>query len=251
MDTFTILTKLSNLSLQGSILSLAIFMLVNSITPGPNNLMLLHGGIKRGFWACRWHMLGISVGVTIMLWLSYWGVATLVVNHPSIMLIIKILGTVYLLWLTYHLAKNDLITVIKTALEAEKINEQIGQETNQQNSQKNKQQKRHFGELPLTFWQAVLFQWLNPKAWTMTMVAPSLALFITDVVATNIHHSTNYGLNNWLLLILCMMINLLSISCWATGGHWLRKLVHLPKLMQKIHVLVVVMTAYCALSLWL
>ena len=241
------LTIMSNLSMQGSILSLAIFMLVNSITPGPNNLMLLHGGIKRGFWACRWHMLGISVGVTIMLWLSYWGMATLIVHHPNIMLAIKILGTLYLLWLTYQLAKSDLITVVKIALRTEKINEQMGQ----QNSQKNNQQKRHFGELPLTFWQAVLFQWLNPKAWTMTMVAPSLAIFVTYAATTSTHSSANYGLNNWSLLILCMMINLLSISCWSAGGHWLRKLVHLPKLMQTIHILVVVMTAYCALSLWL
>ena len=57
-------------SFEGSVIALAIFMLVNSITPGPNNLMLLHGSIKRGFWACRFHMLGITLGVTVMLWLS-------------------------------------------------------------------------------------------------------------------------------------------------------------------------------------
>ncbi|WP_367105965.1 LysE family translocator [uncultured Psychrobacter sp.] len=84
-------------SFTGSITALAVFMFVNSITPGPNNLMLLHGSIKRGFWACRFHMLGICVGVTVMLWLSYWGMAALVVSFPSIMLIIKILGTLYLL----------------------------------------------------------------------------------------------------------------------------------------------------------
>ncbi|MGP5211577.1 LysE family transporter [Psychrobacter alimentarius] len=59
--------------LEGSITALAIFLFINSITPGPNNLMLLHGSIKRGFWACRWHMLGITTGVAVMLGLSYWG----------------------------------------------------------------------------------------------------------------------------------------------------------------------------------
>lgn len=38
---------------EGSVMALAIFLLINSITPGPNNLMLLHGSIARGFWACR------------------------------------------------------------------------------------------------------------------------------------------------------------------------------------------------------
>lgn len=75
-------TILMTAGFEGSVMALAIFMLVNSITPGPNNLMLLHGGIKCGFRQCRWHMLGITVGVTIMLWLSYWGVAALVVEYP-------------------------------------------------------------------------------------------------------------------------------------------------------------------------
>lgn len=109
----------STVSFEGSITALAIFMLVNSITPGPNNLMLLHGSIKRGFWACRWHMLGITLGVTVMLWLSYWGMAALVVSFPSIMLIIKILGTLYLLWLTYQMAKTDFTAVVNEALQYE------------------------------------------------------------------------------------------------------------------------------------
>ena len=103
-------------SFAGSITALAIFMFVNSVTPGPNNLMLLHGSIKRGFWACRWHMLGITTGVVIMLWLSYWGMAALVVSYPAVMLIIKVLGTLYLLWLTYQMAKTDFIAIINEAL---------------------------------------------------------------------------------------------------------------------------------------
>ena len=220
-------------SFEGSITALAIFMLVNSITPGPNNLMLLHGSIKRGFWACRWHMLGITLGVTIMLWLSYWGMAALVVSFPAVMLIIKVLGTLYLLWLTYQMAKTDFITVVNDALKHE-----------QQHKQANEvviEVRKRFGELPLSFGQALLFQWLNPKAWTMTVVAPSLAMF----------HAGKPWLDNYALLAMCAIINLLSISCWAAGGHWLGTLVHLPRVMRVIHALIVLMTLYCALTLWL
>ena len=222
-------------SFEGSITALALFMLVNSVTPGPNNLMLLHGGIKQGFWACRWHMLGITVGVTIMLWLSYWGMAALIISFPAVMLSIKILGTLYLLWLTYQMAKTDFIAVVNDALKHE--HEQKHNQTNEVVIEV----KKRFGELPLSFGQALLFQWLNPKAWTMTVVAPSLAMF----------HAGKPWLDNYALLAMCAIINLLSISCWAAGGHWLRKLVHLPRVMRVIHALIVLMTLYCAVTLWL
>ncbi|MGP5631993.1 LysE family translocator [Psychrobacter celer] len=214
-------------SFEGSIMALAMFMLANSITPGPNNLMLLHGGIKRGFWQCRWHMLGITTGVTIMLWLSYWGMAALVVGYPALMLTIKTLGTLYLLWLTYQMAKSDFTAIIQEALQRE------------QSGATNVKQR--FGELPFNFWQAVLFQWLNPKAWTMTVVAPSIAMF----------HTSKPWLDNYSLLALCAAVNIVSISFWAAGGHWLRKLVHLPSVMRVIHAVIVIMTLYCALTIWI
>ncbi|WP_367110228.1 LysE family translocator [uncultured Psychrobacter sp.] len=219
-------------SFTGSITALAVFMFVNSITPGPNNLMLLHGSIKRGFWACRFHMLGICVGVTVMLWLSYWGMAALVVSFPSIMLIIKILGTLYLLWLTYQMAKTDFVAIINDAIKHEQY---------KQANAAVIEAKKRFGELPLSFGQALLFQWLNPKAWTMTVVAPSLAMF----------HAGRPWLDNYPLLAMCALINILSISCWAAGGHWLRKLIHLPRVMKVIHAVIVLMTLYCAITLWL
>ncbi len=220
-------------SFAGSITALAIFMFVNSVTPGPNNLMLLHGSIKRGFWACRWHMLGITTGVVIMLWLSYWGMAALVISYPAVMLIIKVLGTLYLLWLTYQMAKTDFIAIINEAL--------LHEQRRQQSADINNEVKKSFGELPLSFGQALVFQWLNPKAWTMTMVAPSLAMF----------HAGKPWLDNYALLAMCALINILSISCWSAGGHWLRKLVHLPRVMKMIHAVIVLMTLYCAVTLWL
>ena len=223
----------STVSFEGSITALAIFMLVNSITPGPNNLMLLHGSIKRGFWACRWHMLGITLGVTIMLWLSYWGMAALVVSFPAVMLIIKVLGTLYLLWLTYQMAKTNFTVIINEALLQEQQRQQAGESVIEV--------KKSFGELPLSFGQALLFQWLNPKAWTMTVVAPSLAMF----------NAGRPWLDNYSLLAMSAVISILSISCWAAGGHWLRKLVHLPRVMRVIHAVIVLMTLYCALTLWL
>ncbi len=224
--------------LEGSITGLAVFMIINSITPGPNNLMLLQGGLKRGFWACRWHMIGICFGVGFMLWLSYWGMAALVVEHPTLMLGIKILGTGYLLWLAYHMAKSDFRTVIEQSL------------TNKGSEPKGNGKKQRFGELPLSFWQAAVFQWLNPKAWTMTVVAPSLAMLASNIFAAQVGQF-KFGLNSWPLLLMSMALNLTCISFWAAGGQTLRQLVHHPKTMRVVHALIVLATLYCAIALWI
>ncbi|WP_131668658.1 LysE family transporter [Psychrobacter pygoscelis] len=47
--------------------------------------------------------------------------ATFIVNHPSIMLTIKILGTLYLLWLTHQMARSDFSTIVNDALNREKL----------------------------------------------------------------------------------------------------------------------------------
>ncbi|WP_019672514.1 LysE family translocator [Psychrobacter lutiphocae] len=219
--------------LEGSIFALAVFILINSITPGPNNLMLLHGGIKKGLWGCRGHLLGITFGAGVMTWLSYWGMAAIVVDHPTLMLGIKILGTLYLLWLTYQMAMSDFSAMVTEALKLESSEDA------------DAKIKKKFGELPLTFWQAALFQWLNPKTWTMTVMLPSIALIHTADIGAKYA-----GLANWPLIILCMLVSLLSIAVWAAGGQWLRRLVHNPKLMKLIHIIIVAMTLYCAVALW-
>lgn len=75
----------------------------------------------------------------------------------------------------------------------------------------------------------------------MTVVAPSLAMF----------HAGRPWLDSYLLLAMCAVVNLVSISFWAAGGHWLRQLVHLPRVMRVIHAVIVLMTLYCAVTLWL
>ncbi len=80
-----------------------IFIFINSATPGPNNLMLLHAGIKSGFKACYPHILGIGIGLNIMLALSYWGMATVITELPTVMTGLKIIGTSYLLWLAWQM----------------------------------------------------------------------------------------------------------------------------------------------------
>lgn len=219
--------------MEGSILDLIVFIVINSITPGPNNLMLLHGGIKKGFFGCQAHVWGITFGVGTMVWLSYWGMAAVVVDYPTVMFIILILGTAYLLWLTYQMAISDFGAVVNEAIQLEA------------SSNAEAKIKQQFGELPLTFWQAALFQWLNPKTWTMTVMLPRIAVIQpTD-------ESYSAWLINWPLILVSMAVGLLSITVWAAGGAWLRAVAHKPKTMKAIHLTIVLMVIYCALALWM
>ncbi|WP_082378991.1 LysE family translocator [Pseudoalteromonas porphyrae] len=122
--------------------ALALFALVSSVTPGPNNLMLMNSGANFGFRRTLPHLLGVTIGFVIMLVLVGLGVMQLFDVFPLSYQLLKVLCIAYLLYLAYKIASN------KTPVGAE-----------------NGDTK------PFTFVQAALFQWVNPKAWTMALSA--------------------------------------------------------------------------------
>ncbi len=207
-----------------------LFIAINSVTPGPNNLMLLHGGLKAGFRACYPHLFGISAGLVVMLAFSYLGMATIVTRLPVAMTGLKIVGTSYLLWLAWHMWIDGIVPDDKAL-------------TSEQQITKKGRFKHYFRRwtLPLNVWQAALFQWVNPKAWLMVAVAPGIYLIVGERPL----------IDNLPLCALAFIINLCSIAVWAAGGHSLQRLLHKQRLMHVIHIVIVLMTVYCGVSLWL
>ena len=121
--------------------ALGVFAFVSSITPGPNNLMLMASGANFGFRRTIPHMLGIGIGFTVMLVLVGAGLIRLFDAWPPSYRILKAVSVVYLLWLAW-----------KTATAAGL--------------------RRADGRgRPMTFLQAAAFQWVNPKAWAMALTA--------------------------------------------------------------------------------
>lgn len=119
------------------------FAFASSITPGPNNLMLMASGANYGLRRTVPHMLGISLGHAFMVIMV--GVVLLQIfdTYPVLNLILKVLSATYMLWLAWKIA---------TALPPE-AKEVTGK--------------------PFTFLQAAAFQWVNPKAWFMAITAIS------------------------------------------------------------------------------
>ncbi len=122
-------------------LALAGFAFVTSITPGPNNLMLMASGANFGFRRSIPHMLGISIGFVLLAITTGAGLAQAFETFPALRTTLKVLGTGYMLWLAWKIAHASPPDVSKPT-------------------------GRPFG-----FLQAAAFQWVNPKAWAMAITA--------------------------------------------------------------------------------
>lgn len=124
-------------------LALLGFAFVTSVTPGPNNMMLLASGVNFGFRRTVPHMLGISMGHALMVFLVGLGLAGVFKAWPPALVVLKVASVGYMLWLAWKIAQSGA-----------------------PGEGKAKPQ-------PMTFLQAAAFQWVNPKAWAMALGAVS------------------------------------------------------------------------------
>jgi threonine/homoserine/homoserine lactone efflux protein len=163
--------------------ALATFAFVSSMTPGPNNLMLMASGVNFGFARTVPHMLGVLLGFIVMFALVGVGLVRVFDTYPATYEALKAVSVVYLVYLAWKIA---------TAAGPGEGDESTGS--------------------PLTFLQAALFQWVNPKVWavtltTFTVYMPSRRI---DVIL--------------LACLLFLLVTLLSVTVWTLSGQQLRKL---------------------------
>jgi threonine/homoserine/homoserine lactone efflux protein len=125
-------------------LALALFAFVSSITPGPNNLMLMASGANFGFRRTIPHMLGVALGFVFMVVLVGAGLVQVFDAFPISYTVLKVASVLYLLYLAWKIANAGPA-------------EDSGS-----------------GGTPMTFLQAAAFQWVNPKAWAMALTAISV-----------------------------------------------------------------------------
>jgi threonine/homoserine/homoserine lactone efflux protein len=154
------------------------FAIASTGTPGPNNIMVMASGANFGYRRSIPHMLGIALGFSGMVTALGLGFSQLFATYPQLHEILKWMGTAYLLFLAWKIA---------TAAKPE--------------------DSRAAGA-PLTFLQAALFQWVNPKAW-MVGIAGLTAYTSTE---------GNYELQTLLLAGVFLAISFPISSFWCTFG---------------------------------
>lgn len=119
------------------------FAFVTSVTPGPNNMMLLASGVNFGLRRTVPHMLGISLGHAVLVLSVGLGLAGIFHSFPVLTVALKVASVGYMLWLAWKIAH----AAAPNAGQA--------------------------GARPFSFLQAAAFQWVNPKAWAMALGAIS------------------------------------------------------------------------------
>jgi threonine/homoserine/homoserine lactone efflux protein len=123
------------------LLPLTSFCFVSSITPGPNNMMLLSSGATFGLRRTVPHIIGISGGCALMVLVLGWALSGVVGRAPGLFTALHIVSTLYLLWLAWRIARSS------------------GPHGAGARAR------------PLNMLDAAGFQWVNPKAWAMVLGA--------------------------------------------------------------------------------
>jgi len=181
-----------------NLLALASFAFVSSITPGPNNLMLMASGTNFGFARTIPHLLGVGIGFVVMLVLVGSGIAIVFEQVPAAGLALKVLSVAYLLYLAFKLATAKPPSADGVGAPARR---------------------------PLTFLQAAAFQWVNPKAWAMALTAVSAYVPADD---------RGWGLVAVALVF--GMVNLPSVGVWTLMGVRLRRWLEDPRKLRAFNV---------------
>lgn len=146
---------------MAELVALAAFSFVSAVTPGPNNVMLWASGVQFGWRRTVPHIAGIVFGVGSIALLAAAGLGVLITTVPAVETGLKIVGSIYLLYLAYRIVGGG-------------------------SSQREEMAQ------PLTLWQAALFQYVNPKAWVFVLAAvttfrpPGLPVLVGSVVMATV-----------------------------------------------------------------
>ena len=167
-------------------LAVLFFAFSTTITPGPNNIMIMSSGVNYGVKASLPHWLGICLGFPLMVLLVGLGFGLVFDRYPHLHQLIKVLGTAYLLYLAWRIASARTETIA---------------------TGKSK---------PLNFWQAAAFQWVNGKAWVMASGAVAAFTSVTGV----------YWWQVLMITLAFLLVAFPCVGVWMLFGAGLRKLLN-------------------------
>ena len=169
---------------QPLLIAFVVFAVVMFFTPGPNNIMLLSSGLTYGFRRTLPHIAGITVGFAFMVGAVGVGLGTIFIAYPVLQTILKYAGVAYLVYLAAVIATSDPVLPDQAA-----------------------------GRGPMTFWGAVMFQWINVKGWVMVIGT------ITAYAAI-----AAFPWNIAIQVGLSLVLGAVSCTVWALFGSSLRPL---------------------------
>ncbi|EKT57271.1 LysE family translocator [Providencia burhodogranariea] len=197
----------------GLIFSLFTFLFIAAVTPGPNNMLLTSGTANYGFRRSVPLLLGIMLGMQSILYFSAFGVAALLLLYPALHTVMKVAGSLYLLWLAWKTATAS-YSPLKTDSTASRN---------------------------VKWYQGGLLQFLNPKAWMMGLGAVGSyslpgELFIQSIIVMSITVFT---------------VNLIAGLIWMAGGSLIGYFLRSRRAWFIFNLVMGLLTAACVPLIWL
>lgn len=172
------------------LVSVFAFAFAASVTPGPNNLLLMSSGALFGLRRTLPHLAGIQFGFATLMCASVFGLGSLVARWPWLVTVVRVAGAGWLIWLSLRFFRA---TVSDNSPEARMEEAPIGR--------------------PFRFIEAFLFQWVNPKGIIAALSSAGAYIAITDAM--------------WLRAIILagafFTIGFLTCSAWAIAGNVLNR----------------------------
>lgn len=170
------------------LLALIGFAFVSSVTPGPNNMMLMASGANFGLRRTLPHMFGVGIGHSVMIVILGGGLIQVFDAYPVTLQIMKWGSVGYLLYLSWKIA----------------------------NAAPKAPDAPETGGKPFTFLQAAAFQWINPKGWFMALTA--ISAYTGDQTFREV----------LLVAVTFALTNFPSISFWTVLGQQMRRFLTSP-----------------------
>lgn len=197
------------IALDGArLLALAGFAIAALWTPGPNNILLARSGAEFGIRRTVPHALGVSFGFAVMLFAIALGLGELFRSQPAVREVIRFIGIALMMYLAWRIANAGSPTDGKR------------------------------GVRPFRFYEACAFQWINPKAWVMSITAS--AAFVTGVAPV---------FESAVVSIVFATLGLTSSFGWTTFGMQIGKVLKTESHRRMFGIAMGVLLALCAVLL--
>ncbi len=124
------------------LLSMSLFMLVTSCSPGPNNIVASYSAFNYGITKTIPHMFGVIFGFTTLVAVINFGLINIFKMFPTIQEVLKYTGSIFLVYLAYKIAFS-------------------------------KSNLNDAAENPVKFIETFFFQFLNPKGVIVAIIIVS------------------------------------------------------------------------------
>jgi len=164
------------------------YAFVMSITPGPNNVMLTASGATFGFRRTVPHLLGVVFGFVVQLLAVCAGLSAVFNRWPALQTALSWAGAAYLMYLGWHMLNRTDATVDAS-------------------------------HRPVRFIEAAMFQFLNPKAWVMSVTAATLFL----------PHQLGVFLSGAYMALVMEGVGVPCMTVWALFGSALKNFLAAPR----------------------